>query len=266
MELRFEGIHKIWPDGTRALNGIDLVVPAGQFCVLLGHSGAGKSTLLRCVNGLETPSQGQVRVNGHLVDRHSLPLLRRRIAMVHQHFNLVPRASGTANVMAGALPALPFWRMITGLYPPALKRKACELMAAVGLEESHLRRRAEQLSGGQQQRLGLARAFILDPAAILADEPVASLDPSLGREVMDLLRAQARERGATVLCSLHQIDLARGFADRIVALHRGKIIFDGPPEALRERDLAIIYAKANGTSAPDLTGLGTPAARRRIAP
>jgi len=246
MELRFQQIGKIWPDGTKALDGIDLIVPGGQFCVLLGHSGAGKSTLLRCVNGLETPSAGQVRINGQPVDRHSLPLLRRRIAMVHQHFNLVGRASGAANVMSGALPALPLWRTLSGLYPAALKRKACALMETVGLEESHLRRRAEQLSGGQQQRLGLARAFILDPAVILADEPVASLDPALGREVMALLRTQARERGATVLCSLHQLDLARGYADRIVALHRGQIIFDGPPDSLRERDLAIIYAKGEG--------------------
>jgi len=249
MNIRFEGIGKSWPDGTQALAGIDLHVPAGQFCVLLGHSGAGKSTLLRCVNGLETPSAGTVRVAGQAVDRASLKLLRRRIAMVHQHFGLVLRASAAANVMAGAVAALPLWRVLTGLYPEAMKRKACALMAAVGLEEAHLGRRADQMSGGQQQRLGIARAFMLDPAIILADEPVASLDPALGREVLDLLRAQARERGATVLCSLHQIDLARAYADRIVALHRGRVIFDGPPEQLRERELAVIYARGDGASA-----------------
>jgi phosphonate transport system ATP-binding protein len=248
MEIRFEQLARVWPDGTKALDGIDLTVPAGQFCVLLGHSGAGKSTLLRCVNGLETPSAGRVLINGQIVDRLSLPLLRRRIAMVHQHFGLVPRASGAANVMAGAVSALPLWRVLTGFYPQALKRKACALLDAVGLEETHLRRRAEQMSGGQQQRLGIARAFMLDPAIILADEPVASLDPALGREALGLLRTQARERGATVLCSLHQLDFARAFADRIVALHRGRIIFDGAPGALRERDLAVIYAK--GDSAP----------------
>jgi len=248
MEIRFETLRKVWPDGTRALDGISLTVPAGQFCVLLGHSGAGKSTLLRCVNGLETPTDGCVRVDGQRVERKSLPALRRRIAMVHQHFGLIPRASGAANVMAGAVCALPFWRMLTGFYPAPLKHRVCELLDAVGLEAVHLTRRAEQLSGGQQQRLGLARAFMLDPAIILADEPVASLDPAISREVLGLLRSQARERGATVLCSLHQLDLARGFADRIVALHSGRVIFDGPPATLNERDLAVIYAK---TSAPE---------------
>jgi phosphonate transport system ATP-binding protein len=199
--------------------------------------------LLRMVNGLEIPSEGRVRIAGQTVDRKSLPALRSRIAMVHQHFGLVPRASGAANMMAGAASVLPLWRVLTGLYPPALQARACALLHAVGLEEAHLARRAEHLSGGQQQRLGLARALMLDPAIVLADEPVASLDPALGREVLDLMRSQARERGTTVLCSLHQIDLARACADRIVALHRGRVIFDGAPEALRERDLAIIYAK-----------------------
>lgn len=255
MEIRFEQLSRTWPDGTRALDGIELTIAAGTFCVLLGHSGAGKSTLLRCINGLESPTAGAVLVNGLRVDRRSLPLLRKRIAMVHQHFGLVARGSGAANVMAGAVSALPLWRVLTGLYPEPLKRKACALMEAVGLEEAHLRRRAEQLSGGQQQRLGLARAFMLDPAIILADEPVASLDPGTGREAMALLRRQARERGATVLCSLHQLDLARAFADRIVALHRGRVIFDGRPEALRERDLAVIYAKGEGAPAGATVGL-----------
>ncbi len=250
MDIRYENIRKVWPDGTQALDGIDLAIPAGQFCVLLGHSGAGKSTLLRCTNGLETPSEGQVRVAGQIIERRTLPALRKRIAMVHQHFGLVTRASGAANVMAGAVAALPLWRIMTGLYPERLKRKACALLESVGLEESHLRRRAEQLSGGQQQRLGLARAFMLDPAIILADEPVASLDPALAREALELLKTQAREHGATVVCSLHQLDLARAFADRIVALHRGRIIFDGPPENLREQDLAIIYAKGETKAAP----------------
>lgn len=249
MDIRFTQLSKIWPDGTRALDGISLTVPAGQFCVLLGHSGAGKSTLLRCVNGLETPTGGTVHVDGRQVDRRSLPALRRRIAMVHQHFGLVPRASAASNVMAGAIPALPLWRILTGLYPEALRRKACALLESVGLEEAHLARRAEQLSGGQQQRLGLARAFMLDPAIILADEPVASLDPAISREVLELLRVHARERGATVLCSLHQLDLARAFADRIIALHRGQVIFDGAPDALRERDLAIIYARSESGKA-----------------
>lgn len=244
MEIRFDAVSKVWPDGTRALDQVSLTVPAGQFCVLLGHSGAGKSTFLRCVNGLEMPTGGGVHVNDRVVEPASLRDLRRRIAMVHQHFALVPRASGAANAMAGAVSALPLWRVVTGLYPASLEQRVCELFRAVGLEEAHLTRRAERLSGGQQQRLGLARAFMLDPALILADEPVASLDPSISRDVLSLLRGQARMRGTTVLCSLHQLDLARDFADRIVALHRGRVIFDGPPQALQERDLAVIYPKS----------------------
>lgn len=244
MQIRFENLGKTWPDGTRALHDISLEVPSGQFCVLLGHSGAGKSTLLRCVNGLDVPTSGKVVVDGRPVQSASLRALRRRIGMVHQHFGLVPRASGAANVLAGAAADLPLWRVLGGFYPARLKRSACELMAAVGLEEAHLHRRAEKLSGGQQQRLGIARAFILDPAIILADEPVASLDPSISRDVLALLRRQAEERGSTVLCSLHQVDLARAFADRIVALHKGRVIFDGPPSALDATAISAIYTAA----------------------
>lgn len=249
MDIRFDAVSKIWPDGTRALDDVSFTVPAGQFCVLLGHSGAGKSTLLRCVNGLETSTGGAVQVGGQPVGPASLRALRRRIAMVHQHFALVPRASGAANVMAGAVASLPLWRVLTGLYPTPLKHRVCELLQAVGLEEAHLVRRAERLSGGQQQRLGLARAFMLDPAIILADEPVASLDPAISHDVLSLLRSQARGRGTTVLCSLHQLDLARAFADRVVALHSGRIIFDGPPETLKGSDISNIYTKSDASEA-----------------
>lgn len=244
MDIHFNNLSKVWPDGTRALDCIDLTVPSGQFCVLLGHSGAGKSTLLRCANGLETPSEGAILVNGRILDKASLPAIRRQISMVHQHFGLVPRASGAQNVMAGAVAMLPLWRILTGVYPADLRRRACALMEQVGLEPSHLHRRAEQLSGGQQQRLGLARAFMATPAAILADEPVASLDPAISREVLALLKDDSRQRGTTVLCSLHQFDLAREFADRIVALQGGRIIFDGPPTKLGSTDLKLIYDRA----------------------
>lgn len=249
MDIRFENTTVHYPDGTCALDAVSFTVPAGQFCVVLGHSGAGKSTLLRTVNGLAPTTAGRVIVGGKTVDRKSLPLLRRRIGMVHQHYGLTARASVATNVMAGAVPAMPIWRSLSGLYPAELQEKACALIAAVGLEEAHLRRRTDRLSGGQQQRVGIARAFMLDPAVILADEPVASLDPRLSREVLDLLRAQAREHGATVLCSLHQLDLAQDYADRIVALQGGRVIFDGPPAMLDEHDAKRIYAK-RAASAP----------------
>ncbi|MES2269394.1 MAG: phosphonate ABC transporter ATP-binding protein [Pseudomonadota bacterium] len=243
MNIQFENTTVHYPDGTCALDAVSFTVPAGQFCVVLGHSGAGKSTLLRTVNGLSPATAGRVIVGGKTVDRKTLPFLRRRIGMVHQHYGLAARASVATNVMAGAVPAMPMWRSLSGLYPAELQDKVCSLIAAVGLEEAHLRRRIERLSGGQQQRVGIARAFMLDPAVILADEPVASLDPRLSREVLNLLRTQALNRGATVLCSLHQLDLAKDYADRIVALQGGRVIFDGPPAMLDTHDAKRIYAK-----------------------
>lgn len=244
MDVHLQALGKTWPDGTVALEQVSLAVPAGQFCVLLGHSGAGKSTLLRCINGMDGPSSGSISVGGWTVSAATLPFLRRRIAMVHQDFRLVPRASVAANVMAGAVADLPLWRVLTGLYPAALRQRACALLQAVGLEPGHLARRAGELSGGQQQRLGIARALMLAPSVLLADEPVASLDPVTSRQVLGLLRDLARDSGATVLCSLHQLDLAVQFADRVVALHHGRVIFDGPPALLDERQLAVIYPKS----------------------
>lgn len=241
MSLVFDGVGKHYPDGTVALADIGFEVPAGQFCVILGRSGAGKSTLLRCVNGLADPSEGRVVVDGTPVTPATLRHLRPRIGMIHQSFNLVPRASVATNVIAGALPAISTPRAMLGLFPKALRDKACALIADVGLGEEHLRRRVAALSGGQQQRVGIARAFMLDPAYVLADEPVASLDPQTSIDVLALIERAAKERGAAVLCSLHQIDLAMRFADRIIALKDGRIIFDGAPGAMAEFRLHAIY-------------------------
>lgn len=234
--LRFAG-------GAAALDGVALEIPRGEFCVVLGPSGAGKSTLLRTVNGLASPTEGAVWLNGVRLTPKTLPALRPRIGMIHQQFNLVPRLDVATNVLSGALSAVPLWRALLGLFPAELQRRACELLADVGLEEEHLARRADELSGGQQQRVGIARAFMLDPAVVLADEPVASLDPPAGRRVLGLLKRQARERGATVLCTLHQIELAREFADRIVGLAGGRVVFDGPPAALDANAVLRIYGR-----------------------
>jgi phosphonate transport system ATP-binding protein len=253
MDVLFSNLTLHYADGTHALDDINLKVPAGQFCVILGSSGAGKSTLLRTVNGLATPTQGAVVVGGKRVDRRTLPVLRRRIGTIHQHFGLTGRASVATNVIAGAAADMPLWRALTGVYPAALRDRACAALASVGLEPEHLRRRADQLSGGQQQRVGIARAFMRDPAVILADEPVASLDPRISRDILSLLRAQAQAHGATVLCSLHQVDLARDFADRIVALQAGHVVFDGPPAMFDSYDETLIYARPGPrTAAPPL--------------
>ncbi len=241
--VSFTGVAKRYPDGTQAVRGVDLHVPKGQFCVVLGPSGSGKSTLLRCVVGLTTPCSGEVHVAGRKVERRSFSTIRRQVGMVHQAFNLSPRLDVLTNVLNGSLSQLPTWRALTRFHPLALRRRACDLLAQVGLVEEHLYRRAGELSGGQQQRVGIARACILRPAVLLADEPVASLDPSISRDIMALLREASQRENATVLCSLHQVDLARDFADRIVGINRGAIVFDGPPAALTEPVLERIYAR-----------------------
>jgi phosphonate transport system ATP-binding protein len=253
VRLVFDSVAKRFADGTAGLAGVTFEVPKGQVCVVLGPSGAGKSTLLRCVNGLVAPSEGRVLIDGVAVDRASLPVLRPSVGMVHQSFNLVDRASVAANVIAGALPRISTLRALAGLYPKQFQQRACALIADVGLSELHLKRRVSELSGGQQQRVGIARAFMLDPAIVLADEPVASLDPQTSTDVLTLLVREARTRGATVLCSLHQIDLALQFADRIVALRQGKVAFDGAPVQLTTEIIDRLYAADESTGAVALS-------------
>jgi phosphonate transport system ATP-binding protein len=228
--LRFDNVTKRYPDGTEAIRNVSLHVPRGQFCVLLGPSGAGKSTLLRMANGLTRPTEGQVALDGEALTDRALARLRRKVATVHQQFNLTPRLSVALNVLAGALPQVGWWRAGLAWFPAALRTKACHLLAEVGLTPEHLPRRVSELSGGQQQRVGIARAFMMDPAVLLVDEPVASLDPRISRGILQLLRRQSQIHGATVLCSLHQPELAREFGDRIVAVSHGRLAFDGTPQ------------------------------------
>lgn len=243
--LHFSDVGMRYTDGTEALKSVSLSIPRGQFCVLLGSSGAGKSTLLRMANGLVQPTKGQIQFEGQTVERQNLAQIRPRIGMIHQQFNLVPRATVAANVLSGTLPALSLWRSLAGLYPTPLQDQACSLLEAVGLRPEHLLRRASELSGGQQQRVGIARAFMLAPPLVLADEPVASLDPQASHDVLELLREQAQQRGTTVLCSLHQVDLARTFADRIVALRGGTLVFDGPPSEFKAATAQALYRRSD---------------------
>lgn len=213
-------------NGTCALTDVTLYIPAGQVCAVLGASGAGKSTLLRAIAGLIAPSEGRILYDGAPSSRAQ----RQRIGLIPQDFALSGRASVARNVMAvariGALPSL------AGLYPPADRVRAAQLLAHVGIDEAHLARRADSLSGGQQQRVAIARALLHRPALILADEPIASLDPATGEATLTLVRNEARHLGATLLCSLHQPELAHRFADRIIMLDAGRVVFDGPPAAL----------------------------------
>ncbi len=239
--IQFDSIAKRFPDGTVALDEVSFEVPRGQFCALLGSSGAGKTTLLKTVNGLDTPSRGRVLIDGRELTPRSRQRLRRRVAMIHQHFNLVPRLSVEGNVLSGAIASVPLWRILTACYPRKLRRRAAELVEEVGLEQRHFGRRASELSGGQQQRVGIARAFLMQPDVVLADEPVASLDPATSAGILEALRRTAEESGATVLCSLHQLELARSFADRIVGMRGGRVVFDGPASDLQAETIDDLY-------------------------
>ncbi|MDR7062046.1 MULTISPECIES: ATP-binding cassette domain-containing protein [unclassified Sphingopyxis] len=225
--------------GADALADATLFIPAGQFCAVLGASGAGKSTLLRAIAGLVAPSDGRILYDGAPASRAQ----RRRIGLIPQDFALSGRASVARNVMAVA--DIDIARSLAGLYPPADRMRAAHLLAGLGLDEAQLTRRADSLSGGQQQRVAVARALLHRPAIILADEPIASLDPATGEATLALLRNEARSLGATLLCSLHQPELARRFADRIIMLDAGRVVFDGPPAMLDgERTLPRIRAVA----------------------
>jgi phosphonate transport system ATP-binding protein len=239
--VEVSGLNVTFADGTQALRDLTVSAPHGQFCAILGPSGSGKSTLLRSLNGLVSSTRGRIRLEGIELTRHSLPLLRPRTAMIHQQFNLVTRAPVAANVLSGALPAVSTWRVLLQWYPKRFRDKACHLLQEVGLQPQHLHRRVSDLSGGQQQRVGIARAFMLDPLLLLADEPVANLDPRTSREILELLHQQSRQHHTTVLCTLHQVDLAREFADRIIALREGQIAYDGTPTDLTDAILDRIY-------------------------
>jgi phosphonate transport system ATP-binding protein len=244
--LQLHDLGLRYPDGTQALQGIDLELPRGQFCVALGASGSGKSTLLRLVNGLARASSGRIVLDGQPLRDSDMRARGRRIATIHQGIDLAPRLSVLDNVLTGSLARVPLWRALSGAFGRERQRRACALLREVGLDERQLYRRASELSGGQQQRVGIARALMAEPALVLADEPVSSLDPSTSRAVMELLRRAARVHGATVLCSLHQIDLAREFADRIVGLRAGRLVYDSEVSgALDAGLLESLYAQGD---------------------
>lgn len=239
--LSADAIEVTYPNGTRALQRTSLQFIQGQFTVLLGSSGAGKSTLLRCLNGLVRPSAGRVLAPGigHIADATALRQHRRQTGMVFQQHHLIGRRSVLDNVLTGRLGFHAPWA--TWL-PWSRAERALALAAIdrVGLLDRALDR-ADQLSGGQQQRVGVARALVQSPRILLADEPVASLDPATAERLLALMHDICKSDGLTAVVSLHQLDFARQFADRIVGLHAGAVIFDGPPAALSHDVAARLY-------------------------
>ncbi|WP_028267781.1 phosphonate ABC transporter ATP-binding protein [Arthrobacter sp. MA-N2] len=248
--IRLSGVAKDF-GSTRALNGVELVVERGEVVVLLGLSGSGKSTLLRHLDGLELPTAGTVEVLGQDIPGLAPRELRRfrgRVAMIFQQFELVPSLTVLENVLTGALSRLRGPRLGLWAYPKALKITALTHLDRVGLLEKAYQR-ADQLSGGQQQRVAIARALMQRPEILLADEPVASLDPESSEQVMRLIREIAADHGLTVVCSLHQVDLALGWGDRIVGLRHGQVVLDTPTAGLSKEQAMEIYGRVSTSTA-----------------
>ena len=241
---------------TPVLRGINFKVERGEFVGIIGLSGSGKSTLLRCINRLVEPGLGQIMVPRALVSddprgaaldvlrlgASDLRLLRRKIGMIFQQFNLAKRLTVIENVLCGGLGYQPALRSTLRIFTRNERRQALTNLKRVGLLE-HAYRRADELSGGEQQRVAIARTLMQRPAIILADEPVSSLDPKLSRLVLEILKRICREDGITALVSLHTLELTREYADRVVGLKAGEIVFDGPTRALNDQVVETIYQR-----------------------
>jgi phosphonate transport system ATP-binding protein len=243
--LETKDLTKIYDNEVLALDKVSFAAPDGKFTAVIGLSGSGKSTLLRCINRLVEPTAGQVvwdDVDITAAPQEDLRIIRRRIGMIFQHFNLVTRSSVLTNVLSGRLGYLnPLWSLVNH-FPKDDVNKAMSNLERVGIaNKAH--NRADELSGGQQQRVGIARALMQDPQILLADEPVASLDPVLAHSIMKILKLLNEEDGITVICSLHFLDLVQQYADRAIALNEGQLVFDGLPHEIDDQRFKEIYGQ-----------------------
>ena len=260
--VSLENVSKIYGGDTVALDDVSFEIPEGEFVVLLGPSGAGKSTLLRLLNGLEEPTSGGIMIGDEAVSG-----TRPDVAMVFQMHNLIESASAYRNALTGALNRTGTVRSAVTRYDDAVERMALEALDTVGLL-SEAEQRASSMSGGQQQRVGIARALTQDPLLLLADEPVASLDPKASEDVMGYLATAAVERDLTTITSLHQVNIAREFGERFIGLRNGEVVFDGPESELTADTVRDIYYddteevesldRTNTTSEASGAILGTP--------
>jgi phosphonate transport system ATP-binding protein len=241
--LSIRGLSKAYVPGKPVLRDITLDFAPRGVTAIIGPSGTGKSTLIRCINRLVEPSGGSILLDGQDIvplRGRALRLARRRIGMVFQEYNLVERLSVMENLLSGRLGYVPLWRAWLRRYPQEDIDRAFALLDAVGLPE-HATRRADALSGGQRQRVGIARALMQRPALLLADEPTSSLDPRTAVEVMELLTRLTADEGVPVIVNIHNVELAKRFCGRIIGMHQGEVVFDGPPEAIEPRHLTQIY-------------------------
>ncbi|WCR25021.1 phosphonate ABC transporter ATP-binding protein [Paenibacillus thiaminolyticus] len=241
--LTIQNLKKRYNGGTIALDGINLEVKTAEFIAVIGPSGAGKSTLLRCINRLIEPSEGSISFQGQRIDQMKAKELRQarsRIGMIFQHYNLVNRLSVLENVLHGRLGYMSSLAGVFNRYSEADKQDAIALLQKVGLDKE-VYKRADELSGGQKQRVGVCRALAQKPKLILADEPIASLDPRSSAVVMDAIHRNCTEQGIACLVNLHQVETAKQYASRIVGIKGGKVVFDGPPQALTDYHTSLIY-------------------------
>jgi phosphonate transport system ATP-binding protein len=242
--LKIQNVTKTYPTGTQALKNVSFDVKDGEFLVVIGLSGSGKSTLLRCINRLIDPTEGKIFLDNIDVTAASpaeLRNIRRKIGMVFQQFNLVKRSSVMTNVLSGRLGYVNPWLSLVGFWPEEEKKKALKSLERVGIADKAYNR-ADALSGGQQQRVGIARALMQDPKVILADEPVASLDPVLSHSILQYLE-QLNKEGITVICSLHFLDLVHRYATRVVALKDGIKVFEGSAQEIDRAKFKEIYGE-----------------------
>jgi len=243
--LTITDLLKTYPTGTAALKGVNFSIDEPQVVAIIGPSGSGKSTLIRCINRLIEPTSGKVELEGTNItalSHRQLRKARRRMGMIFQEYNLVERLTVMENALSGRLGYVSFWQAFRRKFPPEDVAKAFQLLDRVGLEGYH-NTRADALSGGERQRVGIARALMQNPALLLVDEPTASLDPKTSRQVMRLLVELSKEFGTLTLVNIHDVGLAQMFADRIIGLRLGEVVFDGTADQVTEQVLTDIYGE-----------------------
>jgi phosphonate transport system ATP-binding protein len=256
--IEVRNVRKVYPNGHEALKDISFFVPKGQMVAIIGRSGAGKSTLLRCLNGIIPVTSGQIAINDIGITEASAKermIARRRIGFVYQEYNLVERSTAFRNALSGRLGQMRPWASAFGVFSRADRELALRCLDRVQLLHK-ADQRADRLSGGEKQRVSLARALAQEPWVILADEPVASLDPELAREVMGFLRKAATDEGIPVLVNIHDVGLAQEYADRMIGIAEGLVEFDGPPRDLTAEIQRRIYRRDAASQ------VGAPAAKR----
>ena len=249
--IEFKHVYKTYPNGFTALKDINLRIEQGEFVAVIGLSGAGKSTILRCINRMHDVTQGTLTVDGvdvNTLKGKELRKFRRKVGMIFQSFNLVSRSTAIKNVLTAEVPEMNFFRVLFGIFDKEQKMHALESLDKVGILRKAYTR-CDQLSGGQQQRVALARTLNQNPQIILADEPVASLDPIMARQVMqDFVRIN-KDYNITILLNIHHVDLALQYCDRVIGVREGQIVFDGPANTITQEQIDEVY---NGTKVPTL--------------